>query len=258
MIIDTNAYLGHWPFRKTTYTTAAELDSLAQSMDVTHMIVSSLNAIFYKDVMDGNRELAEELAAYQGKTKFLPFAIINPTYPAWEQDMKTCIHELGFCGVELTPTYHNYTLANEGIAAFKLAGELGVPVRVNCEFENIRQHSHLDPTDMPTGADFTALLEAADTTLIIGSAFPYMYGDHFVELVKARKNVFFDFVRLDDFATNSFPYVIELFGLSHLCFGSRSPLSYADPQFVKLRFSLKTDAEREAVLSENIRPYLPL
>lgn len=258
MMIDTSAYLGHWPFRKVICSSAGELDALAQKSGVTHMLVASLNALFYKDAMDGNRELAAALSAYQGKTKLMPLAVINPLYPAWERDLQECVEKLGFCGLELAPVYHNYKLAEDGVAAFKRAASLGIPVRINFEFENFRQHSHLDPADLLTEQDFTALIEAADTTLIVNSALPQSFGLHLVSLIKARGNVFFDFCRLDDFATTSLPDAISLLGINHFCLGTRSPFSYAEPQLVKLCFSLESDAERRAVLSENIRPYLPL
>ena len=140
MMIDTSAYVGHWPFRKVRGATLQEIAPIAAENGTTHMIVSSINAIFYKDTMEGNLELVEELKSYQGDITYIPFAVINPTYPEWEADMKKCITELGFRGIELAPAYHHYSIANEGAAAFQLAGEMGVPVRVQNEFENIRQH----------------------------------------------------------------------------------------------------------------------
>ena len=98
MIIDTSAYVGHWPFRKVRQATLPEVAETAAKNDITHMIVASIQAIFYKDVMEGNLELAEDMRNYQGSVTVIPFAVVNPTYPAWEADMKRCINELGFRG----------------------------------------------------------------------------------------------------------------------------------------------------------------
>lgn len=255
MIIDTSAYLGHWPFRKVPGASPAKLDQLAQKSGISHMLVASLDALFYKDVMDGNRKLAAELAGYQGKTRFIPLAVINPAYPAWQKDLHECLDELGFAGLELAPVYHNYAVAKEGVRAFKLAESLGIPVRLNFEFENVRQHSHLDPARLLTEADFKALLAAGKGTLIVNSALPHLFEPDLVSLVKARDNVFFDIFRLDDFATTSLPDALDLFGLKHFCLGTRTPFSYAEPQLVKLRFSQAREAIK-SILFENIQPYL--
>ncbi len=256
MIIDTSAYLGHWPFRKVPAASAVELDQLAQKAGISHMLVASLDALFYKDVMDGNRKLAAELADYQGQTKFIPLAVINPAYPAWQSDLKECIEQLGFAGIELAPVYHNYAVAQAGIPAFLLAESLGVPVRLNCEFENVRQHSHLDPARLINEDDFLALLHAGQASLIVNSALPHLFGPELVRLIKARDNVFFDYFRIDDFATTSLPEALDLLGPEHFCLGTRSPFSYAEPQLVKLHFGVKNETAKKAIKADNIQPYL--
>ena len=92
MIIDVNTYLGHWPFRNLRNNTAQTLSKRAAENGITHMLVSSLNAIFYKDTMRGNLELKSELESFNGETVFLPLAVINPTYTAGK-DLTACIKD---------------------------------------------------------------------------------------------------------------------------------------------------------------------
>ncbi|MEG2570374.1 MAG: hypothetical protein RSA70_02970 [Clostridia bacterium] len=260
MRIDTGAYLGHWPFRKVVNNTAATLAPIALKNDITHMIVASINALFYKDTMEGNLELLEDVKSYNGPLEYIPFAVINPTYPEWENDMKKCINELGFKGVELAPAYHKYPLAGaEGVAAFKLAGELGVPVRVENEFENIRQHHWMDVTDAPSGDDFAVLLNACDKTpLFINGYFPTYLDDRFGDIVKNRKNVFVGTRRLDPFTLNAWENTLEFMDVSHLCLASLSPFSYIEPSLVSIQFAPNTDDEKEGILYKNVRSCLGL
>jgi len=98
MFIDINTYVGHWPFRNLKYNTLEGLDKLASEYGVTHMAVANINGFFYKDANMANIELLEQLESYNGTTKFLPFAIVNPVYPEWEADAREMIAK-GFAGL---------------------------------------------------------------------------------------------------------------------------------------------------------------
>ena len=100
MFIDVNTYVGHWPYRNTKYNTLDGLDVIAQKYDITHMVVANITGFFYKDANTANLELLDELKNYKGKTTFLPMAIVNPTYPAWEKDARDMIAK-GFAGFEI-------------------------------------------------------------------------------------------------------------------------------------------------------------
>lgn len=257
MIIDTSAYLGHWPFRKILNNTADTLAPIALKNGITHMVVASLNAIFYKDTMQGNMELYEELQNYNGDLNYIPFAVVNPTYPAWEEDMKKCINELGFRGIELAPAYHNYSIANEGISAFKLAGELGVPVRVESEFENIRQRHWMDVTTSPSGDEFADLLTTSDKTcLIINGYYPCFMGEKLKASIRGRENVFFGMRRLDTYACQSWEQTLEYMDVHHLCHASLSPFTYIEPSLVRIQFAPNTSEEKQGILYKNIQKYL--
>ena len=60
MIIDVNAYLGHWPFRQLRHNTVKGLLNLMDRNGIDKAMVSSINAIFYKNCHAGNEELAIE------------------------------------------------------------------------------------------------------------------------------------------------------------------------------------------------------
>lgn len=256
MMIDVNAYIGHWPFRKLMCNTPEGLDGIAKKASITHMLVSSLPAIFYKDTMQGNLELLEELKSYNGETKLIPYAVINPTYPAWREDMARCVKELGFRGIELCPVYHGYSPAREGAEAFCLAGELGVPVRICAEFENIRQQHRMDVHDAPNQDELAAMLSSADTTLFLTGFCPAYFTPSLTAAVNARDNVFCDICRIDSFMSQTWEKALALIGPQHLCFGSLSPFYYVDTNLVKLLYAPNTQEELDGIRYANVQKYI--
>ena len=253
MIIDTNTYVGHWPFRKLINNTLTELDALAQENGITHMLVANVQGVFYKDSMQGNLELAQQLADYSGKTKF------NPTYPAWRDDMKKCVSALGFQCIELCPVYHGYSLAREGVEAFRLAGELGVCVRILDEFENIRQQHRLDVKARPAADDIAAMLAACPNTgLILNGFIPCYMGEKLKACIAKRDNVVFDICRIDTFdhVSGTWERTLEYAGVQKICFGSLSPFYYLVSALTRLHFSPHTDAEKAEIAADNVKKIL--
>ncbi|MBE6551667.1 MAG: hypothetical protein E7665_05965 [Ruminococcaceae bacterium] len=260
MLIDTCTYVGHWPFRKLPFNTLNELCESAKKRMVTHIFCTNLNAVFYKDTMEGNYELLEELKSYKGDVVVYPFAVINPVYVCALEDIKKCA-ELGFKGIELTPQYHNYSLdSDEARAAYKLCGELGLFVKVSAGFENVRQRHIIDKTEEPSGAEIAAMAKASDKTVtIVNAHFPTALGPNFKEVFSARDNIFMDVMRTDSFVGRNFDDAIAYAGYDRLVFGTMHPFKYIEPQFVKL-FSTKaaTDEGKEKILYKNMQRVLGL
>ena len=253
MVIDTCTYTGHWPFRKLPCETLAETASCAEKQKITHMICTNLNAIFYIDAMEGNRELLEEYKAYSGSVTVLPFAVINPTYIEWERDLRECA-ELGFSGIQLAPQYHNYSLSDPRAAkAYRLAGELGLAVKVDIGFENIRQRSHLDTYTDVSDAELAALLSADDKPVTIVSMAIPNFMKAATEDANKRDNVFFNLIYPDSFTNRWLESCLESLSSKRLCFGTQSPFRYIEPQFVKLFCSdAASEEELEDILSKNL------
>lgn len=261
MLIDTSAYVGHWPFRKLIGNTPDGLDKIAKKAGITHMFVANVHGIFYKDSMQGNLELVEELKNYKGETKLLPVAIIDPTYPAWREDMTRCVKELGFKCIELCPTYHGiikaYSLAKEGAEAFKLAGELGVPVRICRNYEDIRQHHRNDVkchVDTNQIADMLAASEK--TTLFLNGFIPSFLPQKTVDAIKARENVFVDISRTEYFTTDQWEKAVEILGVNRMCYGTLSPFYYADTTLVRMHFAPNSQEELDCIRYKNVEKYI--
>ncbi len=110
MIIDVNAYLGHFAFRRLRHNTAESLLKLMDARKIDRAVVSSASAITYRNVQSGNEEIDGEVKAH--RDRLIPFAVINPSYAGWEDDLKTCHERFGMRGLRLYPGWHNYKLSD--------------------------------------------------------------------------------------------------------------------------------------------------
>jgi predicted TIM-barrel fold metal-dependent hydrolase len=149
MIIDVNAYLGHFAFRRLRYNTAALLLSLMDAKRIDKAVVSSASAITYRNAQAGNEEVAEEVRGH--RERLIPFAVINPSYAGWQDDLKICHEEFGMTGLRLYPKWHNYELSSPCCRELvKTATERGMAISIPIRVEDNRQRSWLlNVSDVP-------------------------------------------------------------------------------------------------------------
>ena len=57
MIIDLNASVGHYPFRRLAHSEARALLGAMDRHGIDRAVVVSLHAVFYRDSHEGNEEL---------------------------------------------------------------------------------------------------------------------------------------------------------------------------------------------------------
>jgi predicted TIM-barrel fold metal-dependent hydrolase len=146
MLLDINAYVGHWPFKQLQYNTCSKLLDRMNKFGVNVSVISNINGIFYKNTQSANEELYDELKSdSRYKDRFIPFAVINPIYAGWRNDFETCITKLGMKGLRLYPKYHDYEMTDPSlIELVKLARDRGLPVAFDIRMEDSRQRSWLD------------------------------------------------------------------------------------------------------------------
>lgn len=238
-IIDVNAYLGHYPFRAVD----GSLDGAIKYMDrhqISAMIVSSLDAVFYRDCQSGNDELARALAA-RGDERLIPAAVINPAYPGAEDDLTRCQNQYNMKVVRLHPAHHGYALSSpEAIALGRRAAGMGMIIHLPLYLENIRQRHWLDTGDVIEIEDIAEFITACPEADIIISGLPSAGAADRLLGIERPGKLLIDFARLDVFScapgSNMLP-LIEKYGASHFAFGSGYPLQYPDVQLVKLALS---------------------
>ena len=96
MLIDSNTYIGHWPFRQVEYNTFDALLGRMAEFGTDASVVSSLNGIFYKNTQAANEELYDAIRSKKTyRERFIPLAVINPIYGGWRDDFEVCSTKMG-------------------------------------------------------------------------------------------------------------------------------------------------------------------
>lgn len=149
MLIDVNAYLGHFAFRRLRHNTAAGLLKLMDSKGIDKAVVSSASAIAYRNTQAGNEEVHTQVAPH--RDRLIPFGVINPTYAGWQDDLRICHEDFGMSGLRLYPTWHSYALSD--LCCLDLVGaatERGMVLSIPIRVEDYRQrHWLVDVPDVP-------------------------------------------------------------------------------------------------------------
>ena len=146
MLLDINAYVGHWAFQQLRYNTCEALLGRMNKFGVDVSVISNLNGIFYKNTQSANEELYNELKSDKRfSDRFIPFAVINPIYAGWREDMDTCITKMGMKGIRLYPKYHDYEITDPSlIELVKRARDKGIPVAFKLRMFDSRCRSWMD------------------------------------------------------------------------------------------------------------------
>ena len=258
MIVDVNAYLGHFAFRRLRHNTAASLLALMDAKKIDKAVVSSAGAITYRNSQAGNEEVAEEIHGHGDR--LIPFAVINPFYAGWQDDLKICHEEFGMTGLRLYPKWHNYQLSSPCCrelvnAATERDMVISIPIRV----EDNRQRSWLlNVPDVPL-EEIAKLVKAHPKARFI-----LLNGIGYTRCPLGRKNsglppnYAIELSRLNAVLANELGQLIANLGVERVMFGTGIPFKYPDPALVKMEVLDATEADRERICSQNAMTWLRL
>ena len=252
MIIDCNAYLGHWATRRLRYNTPEGLLKLMDRAGIAKACVSSASAILYRNSQSGNEELAEMIEGHCDR--LIPFAVINPAYAGWQKDLRWCCELLGAKGLRLYPSYHNYALRDGRCAELvKAATEMDLLVSIPIRQVDYRQRHWLVNAPDLSLADLAALAAAhpkARFILLEGAG--YMGSD----LVKKAKdlptNYWIEISRPDAVYTDEIGELLKALGAERLVFGSGIPFKYPEPAVLRIEVMNASPEDKERIRNGNI------
>jgi predicted TIM-barrel fold metal-dependent hydrolase len=225
-----------------------------------------MNGVFYKNTQSANQELYDELkASKRYKNRLIPFAVINPIYAGWRQDMETSINKLGMKGIRLYPKYHDYEMTNPAlIELVKKARDMNVPVTFCYRMVDSRQRSWMDIdyvayTPKPEWSlkdIFPIIKEVPDAKymlLNVANSIALNKGD---EEIFKKANVLMD---TSGRTLNSIPDLLKTQGKERFAFGTHSPiLDYLTGllRIESLRESEADEATKELLRSGNAKRFL--
>lgn len=270
MVIDINASVGHWPFRQLPGNTAAALLKRMDRYGVNISVVANINGIFYKNTQSANEELNTALKeTRENRERFIPFAVINPTYPDWQYDLEISHSRLGMKGIRIYPLYHDYEITHPScIEMVKMARDRKMPVAIPLRMIDLRQRSWLDINKELGFNEIAALVQKVpDASYMVLDTRIREYadetGDAAVQVLKGA-NIVFDSTRasgvpiigpngagLDD--------IVKTFGRDKIAFGTGTPfIDYLSP-FIRVEVYREADQSlKELIWSGNAKRMLGL
>lgn len=232
MIIDVNAYIGHYPFRKLVAPNSQQIVELMDANGLDHAVVSSIHSIFYRDAHRGNEELMEQIKPHG--SRFIPIATVNPKYADWRHDLEQCVVRWKMKGVTLVPEHHGYSLTDDyGQAALEQISEYELPLVLTQRFEDRRQRHHWDMANDLSVATLTTVAQQHPRLKMLLSNWQGLSGDR-LAAAGLTGRCLIDFARADILLAKSVPKLIESLGVESIAFGSHMPFDYVGPSLVKL------------------------
>jgi predicted TIM-barrel fold metal-dependent hydrolase len=258
MIVDVNAYLGHFAFRHLRHNTAVSLLALMDSKRIDKAVVSSASAITYRNSQAGNEEVAEEVRGHSDR--LIPFAVINPFYAGWRDDLKICHEEFSMAGLRLYPKWHNYQLSSACCRELvNAATERGMVISIPIRVEDNRERSWLlNVPDMPL-EEIVEVVKAHPK-----ARFLLLNGIGYTGCPLGRKdnglpsNYAIELSRLSAVLANELGQLITNLGAERVMFGTGMPFNYPDPALVKLEVLDASEADKEKIRSQNMMTWLRL
>jgi uncharacterized protein len=251
MLIDINANIGHWPFQQTNCNTCQALFERMNKFGVDLSVVSNMNGIFYKDTQASNEELHEEiLSDRRFRNRFIPFAIINPIYAGWKNDLDICSTKMGVKGIRLYPLYHDYELSDPScIELVKMARDRGLIVAFTLRMVDSRPRHWMDINKEWSLKDCVPIVrEVPDAKyLILNVANSTRLSDEETELFKKADIVFDTSGR----SISNLGELLKTYGKNKFAFGTHSPV--LDYLTGLLRIESLREAEADEPTKELIR-----
>lgn len=256
MIIDVNAYLGHFAFRPLRHNTAGSLLELMDAKRIDQAVVSSASAITYRNAQAGNEEVFAEVRSH--RDRFVPFAVINPFYAGWRDDLKICHEDFGMSGLRLYPAWHNYRLSDPCcLDLVNAATERRMIVSIPVRAEDNRQRSWLaNVPDVPL-EELAALVKACPQARFI-----LLNGVGYASSAFGRKdhglpeNYLLEISRLSAVLDNEIGQLLAGLGAERLVLGTGMPFSYPDPALLKLEVLDAGEPDKEKIRWRNAERWL--
>ena len=259
MLIDINAYVGHWPFKHLQYNTCDALLERMNKFGVDISAVSNLNGVFYKNTQSANEELYAEIKSKSYfRDRLIAFAVINPIYAAWKNDLDICSTKMGVKGIRLYPLYHDYELTDPScIELVKSARDRGLVVAFTLRMVDSRPRSWMDINKEWSLEDVIPIIkEVPDAKyLVLNISRGINLSDEETKLFKNR-DILFDTSGRN---ISNLGELINKFGKEMFAFGTHTPiLDYLTGllRIESLRENEADEATKELLRSGNAKRIL--
>lgn len=246
-LVDSNAFIGRWPFRKLSSNTPEKLLEIMNKKGLNRMWISCFEGIFWNNTRQAN-ELLYEMTG--NIPQFVPFAAINPHLSGCEKDIEECKFKWNMKGIRVYPNYHGYSVDSKKFELLlKKAGKLSLPVGIYCRLFDERLHPSFSRVEAVDLSSFKNKKRIFSYTSII------IYNCSLADLLSIKqilkkfRNIYVEISHLE--GTGVIKKLIDEIGIEQILFGTYAPYFYGESSFLKIKESELSEREKRMIFSEN-------
>lgn len=252
MILDVNAFVGAYPFRRVPGTSPEGLLTAMDRVGIDHAWVSHLPGLFWRDPTEGNAWLCRMTEEHR---RLRPVPAIHPGLPEWEAELERVV-ALEVPAVRCDPTY--YVLDPQGPEMSALAracGERGLPLILSVRLEDARQrHPHDAAPELPAAAVRHLIRAAPEMRLLVTYAErAFVEEVHFGSTPDEAARIWWDVSWIWGPPEDHLERLISTVGVERFVFGTGQPLRLPEASIAKLDLLDIPDDEKERLFSGNAR-----
>lgn len=247
--LDTNAWLGEWPFTGVACRDVASLSACWRRHGIGGGWVSSLASLWPLDPMPANRALR---AALNGKRAIMPLPVLNPLAPDWTPHLSELADWRNVRAVRLAPGYGGWSLASRaGCEATRAIAARGLRVVLTARLVDERhEHPSLRVKPVPVAAIVRWLDEVPECRPLIQGLTRWE-----IEELAGTTDRFFVDLSFAEWA-DTIAVVGRSVSPRRIVFGSLTPLHVARAQVDKVARSPAAAATRAAIARHNAERFL--
>ncbi|MBK9067725.1 MAG: amidohydrolase family protein [Gemmatimonadetes bacterium] len=249
-MIDVNAFLGAYPWRRVPGTSATGLIEAMDRAAIASAWVSHLPGLWWKDPAAGNGWLFEAVAR---EPRFRSVATIHPGLPGWEDDLTTAVGA-GAVAVRADPGYLGLSPAGpEMLALVQAAGGAGIPLLAAVRLEDGRGRHPLDVAPELTPWAVRQWIRASATVrLVITHADRgFIEEVHHGSTPAEAGRIWWDISWVWGPPDDHLALLLATMGAARFLFGSGQPLRLAETPGARLDLLSLPAADRAAITHDN-------
>jgi predicted TIM-barrel fold metal-dependent hydrolase len=254
MVFDLNVYLGRWPFRHLRHAGAEGVRRLMARTGTSQALAIPLQAVFYRDCLDGVREMVEDIGP--DGADLLPLGMVNPNFPGWERDLRQMVEALGCVGCGLVPTYHGYTVYDPcAEALFRTLGEMDFPALLFVRLWDERSHHWRMQVPPLAVDDLSYLLKTyPEVPVAVCNANLPTEGAALAPILSDRAQT----LLTTAYKSLKLAETVDRLGADHVAYGSGMPLYYPESALLQVLDAGLDEPARTRILAQNARAFLGL
>ena len=250
-MIDTNANLSRWPFRRLAGDDPADFVARMRKAGVTQAWVASFDGLLHRDVGGVNARLAADCKEH-GAGLLIPFGTVNPKLPDWQEDLRRCHEVYRMPGIRLHPNYHGYTLADPEFAeVLRRATAAGMIVQLATQMEDERTQYPLMRIPRVNLAPLPEIVAGVPSLRLVVLNAPR---DPLRQKIAAAGDVYFDIAMVE--GVGGVGVLASELSPKRVVFGSHFPLFYLQSAALKIKEAGFSAADEKTILEDNARRLL--